>query len=220
LTFSNTKPDSGKSPKIDVTQLQTDFSEWARIWAINHTPMNNRNQGDHANVIFTLQTSDPGVTQDLDVLYIKNVVTNSTPAPGQPQLFVQIPKFLPTKDDPTAAPNAPMQLTFNSVNTSGPVYQSFLPGGYLLYFGSTSNIAVPITLVPAPTKILVAIATANNMNPPTLVPGGSFGGDIVTLPYDVWTTITNNSTFKINSNLNLSGPVVAYSFGWVAIALQ
>ena len=210
MTYSTTKPDRGPSPLIDVVQIQTNFAQFAAIFSsvsagifYNHTPINNKNQGDHESIIFSLQAADPGVTQNKDVLYSKNAASLSG---SQPQLFVQIPKFLPNEKDQTDAQNIPMQLTYNAVNTAGPQYQSFLAGGYLVYFGSTMNIAVNIVLSPAPTKILVAIATPNNMT--------TVGTPI---PYTVSTTIINNSTFKINSTLNGSGPVVPYSFGWVAI---
>jgi hypothetical protein len=204
MTYSFVKPDAGPSPKDDVVQIRTNFSQFATIFNGNHTALNASNAGDHEPVVFTLQSADPGVTQDLDVLYCKNA---SSQAGTQPQLFVQIPDFLPNHNDPTVTKNDPMQLTYNSVNTAGPVYQSFLPGGYLLFFGSTSNIAVNITLSPAPTKILVAIATPNTMT--------TVG---TPRPFFVSTQIVSNSTFKINSSLNIGGPVIAYSFGWVAIA--
>lgn len=204
MTYSFIKPDGGPSPKVDVVQIRTNFSQFATIFNGNHTALNNTNQGDHENVILTKQTADPGVTQDLDVLYCKDATSQ---AGTQPQLFIQIPKFLPNQFDTTQAENTPMQLTYNSVNTAGPVYQSFLPGGYLLFFGSTSNIAVNITLSPAPTKILIAIATPN-----TMTTAGT------PIPFNVSTTILTNSTFKINSTLNGSGPVIAYSFGWMAVA--
>jgi len=198
MTYSITKPDAGPSPEIDVVQIMTNFATFATGLSANHTELNDPNQGDHENVILTLQTDDPGVTQDLTVLYCKNAPSQ---AGTQPQLFVQIPKFLPTDNDSTNAPNEPMQLTYNSVNIAGPVYQSFLPGGYLIYFGSTTNITVPITLSPAPTKILVAIATPNNLkvSNPT--------------PFFVSTTILSNTQFMINSNATGT-----YSFGWMAIA--
>ncbi len=198
MTFSPIKPDSGPSPKIDVVQIQTDFSTYATIFAQNHSALNSQNQGDHEGIVLELQTQDPGVTNTYDVLYCKNAASH---AGTQPQLFVQIPKFLPNQNDSRNVENVPMQLTYNQVNTSGPVYQSFLPGGYLLYLGTTSNIAANITLSPVPTKILSVIATpyqvgANN------------------IPWDVNVFIVSNSQFKINS-FAASG---VYTFGFVAIA--
>jgi len=95
--------------------------------------------------------SDPGVTQDLDILYNKNA---DSVAGAQPQLFVQIPKFLPTNNDTTNADNIGMQLTYNQVNIAGPQYQSFLIGGYLIYIGSSLT-GVTVTLTPTPAEILM-----------------------------------------------------------------
>ena len=38
-----------------------------------------------------------------------------------------------------------MQLTFNSVNTAGPIYQRFLPGGYIVFIGSITQPPGPAT---------------------------------------------------------------------------
>lgn len=155
---------------------------------------------------FAVASLDPGVNNNFTALYPKNV----TAATGgtKPQLFIQVPKFLPTNEDSTNAPNIGMQLTCNQVNTAGPQYQSFLPGGYLIYWGTTNNIGTVITLSPAPSKILVAIATANTM---TTAGNG---------PFDVSTSVLSASTFRINSQLNVGGGVIAYSFGWYAIGVQ
>jgi len=205
MTYSPNKPDAGPSPSIDVSQIQTNFSQFDTIFSNNHTALNDLNQGAHEAVVFTLQVFDPGVTEDLAVLYSKNA---SSRAGTQPQLFAQIPTFLPTKQDTTAARNTGMQLTYNSVNTSGPIYHSFLPGGYILYSGVDSGVTVPsvqisdtIILSPAPTKVLIAIAT----------PVGQ-----------LWTVATaintvTNDRFTINSIGNGNGPAIPYSFVWIAI---
>jgi hypothetical protein len=205
MTYSPVKPDSGPSPKIDAPQIQTNFSKFASIFSktvigviYNHTAMNDSNQGDHESIILEKQLNDPGVTQNLDVIYCKDVTSKAS---IQPQLFVQIPKFLSNE-----IPNTPMQLTYNTVNIIGPnQFQSFLPGGYILYFGTTANIAVNITLVPAPTQILLANSTATNMT-----------AGLGAIPFDVSTTIISNDTFKINS----ATAVGAYTFLWMAIAKQ
>jgi len=213
MTYSPDKPDEGPSPAIDVVQIQTNFSQFASIFSNNHTALNDKNQGAHEGVILTRQLFDPGVTEDLAVLYAKNA---GSKAGSQLQLFVQIPKFLPTGQDTTNAKNVGMQLTYNSVNTAGPIYQSFLPGGYLLYQGSVSGNTTPNVLIadtvilsPAPTKILVAIATPNTMT--------SVG---IAIPFNVSTTINTvtNDRFVINSTGNASGGSIPYSFVWMAIA--
>lgn len=212
MTYSPNKPDSGPSPSIDVAQIQTNFSRFDAVFSNNHTALNDKNQGAHETVILLRQTADPGVTEDLAVLYAKNATSR---AGTQPQLFVQIPKFLPTPQDTTNAQNTGMQLTYNTVNTAGPIYQSFLPGGYLLYQGSVSGntapnvlIAQTVILSPAPTSILIAIATPNTMT--------SVG---TPTPFNVSTTINTltNDRFVINSTGNGSGGSIPYSFVWVAI---
>ena len=210
MTFSISKQDSGPSPKIDVTQIRVNFATYSTVFSVNHKPMTGsaNKQGDHDAVILERQTGDPGVQEDLCVLYNKNAPSK---AGLSPQLFVQIAKFLPNEFDPENAFNQGMQLTCNSVNTAGPVYQSFIAGGYLIYFGSTNDITADIVLSPAPTKILVAIATPNNFTSPG-----------TPIAYDVSTQIntSTNDRFKINSNLNYSGPSNPYTFGWFAIAVS
>lgn len=200
MNYSFIKPDAGPSPALDASIIQNNFSEFGTIFSNNHTALNLNNQGGHEKVILELQSADPGVSQDLAVLYAKNATSNLG---TQPQLFVQIPKFLPNQNDPNLVENVGMQLTYNTVNTAGPLFQSFLAGGYLIYFSSTSNIAVNITLSPAPTQILMVIATPNNTT-----------GGINPLPFDVSVQIINSNTFKINS----ASATGVYTFGWVAIA--
>jgi hypothetical protein len=217
MSYVTTKPDSGKSPDLDAPTIQGNFAAYAGIFGTNHVPINSALQGDHSNVIFENQSADPGVTNDYTVLYSKNAAAK-TGGP-QPQLFVQIPQFLPNAQDTRNAPNIGMQLTYNTVNTAGPQYQSFLVGGYILYFGvdsgttsgsgSTSNpIQDTITLVPAPTKILLAIA-----EPQTMTAVGT------PTPLNVGTQILGSTNqFKIFSNPGKGlVPGSAYSFGWLAI---
>jgi hypothetical protein len=143
-----------------------------------------------------IQTADPNVTEDLVGLYCKDAVSQ---AGTQPQLFAQIKKFLPTALDSTNAVNIPMQLTYNSVNTAGPQFQSFLVGGLLIFFGFTNNIAATITLSPSPSSLQLAIAIPTN-----------FAGAV---PNNVNTNITQPNKFKINSTTASAGDV----FYWVAI---
>jgi len=198
MTYSPLIPQGDLSPASQVVQVQTNFSTYQTGFNSNHVNLNTSGQGKHATIVLERQTSDPGVTEDLAVLYNKNAISNLG---TQPQLFLQIPKFLPNE-----VPNTPMQLTYNSVNTAGPIYQSFLSGGYLLYFGTITDITIPITLSPAPTKILMANATPN-----TMTTAGT------PIPFTVSTQILTTSSFKINSTLNAGGPVIAYSFTWIAV---
>jgi len=204
MTYTPIKPDSGPSPAVDTTYIRDNFAQFAAIFSstaggiiYNHTPINDRNQGDHEVVLLEKQATDPEVTENWATLYAKDANSN---AGIQPQIFARIQKFLPTNIDPRNAQNTPMQLTYNQVNTAGPVYQSFIPGGFLVYFGTTNNIAVPITVSPVPTSLFLAIAAPYNVTT----------GNI---PFDTTTEILSTSQFRINS-LSATG---VYTFGWVAI---
>lgn len=196
MTYSTTKPDGGPSPFLDVGQIQTNFSTFDTTFTVNHTPLNNMNQGDHEDVIFEKTLTSPVVNNNFDVLYARD----ATSAAGtEPQLFVKIPKFLPTKTDPTNATNAGMQLTYNQVNTAGPQYQGFFPGAFLFYSSTaTFPFGTTITLIPAPTKILTIIAATQNT--------------IITSPIKCSATILSSSTFKIDCSAP-GGTIL-----WMAIA--
>ncbi len=199
MTYSPIVPQSGPSPAATQAQIQTNFAEFALKLLVNHSAMNSKNQGDHEGIVLEKQTVDPGVVEDLVALYCKDVISQAS---TEPQLFAQIKKFLPTSIDGTPAPNTPMQLTYNTVDTVGPnQFQSFLPGGYLLHFGSTTATGT-ITLSPAGSAILMAIATPNNMTTsgtPT--------------PFTISTAIVNNSQFNIFSNAT-----GVFSITWLAIS--
>lgn len=207
--FNPLIPLPSESPDTSSSPVQVNFAQFAAIFSqnpsgviYNHMSLNDSNQGKHAAVLMENQSSDPGVMQDLTVLFNKNAPSASG---TQPQLFVQIPKFLPTSADPTDAKNISMQLTYNSVNTIGPQYQSFLPGGYLLYFGSTNTIGSAIVLSPIPTEILCAIAL------PTGVGNAKNGGATRTnVPYDSNVAVTQPKTVKINSSRAPSGATFYY----------
>lgn len=198
MTYSPITPQSQPSPAATQVQIQTNFSTFASIFALNHTALNTKNQGDHEDVILEALPSDPSVIDDLVSLYSKNAVAKSG---NQPQLFTQILKFLPTANDPNNPGNPGMQLTQSTINTVGPnQFQSFLPGNFMLYFGTvTANGTV--TLNPAPTTIHSVVAFSNN------VVGG--------LPTRVSVVVnqTTNASFDIFSNASGS-----FSFTWIAIA--
>mgnify|MGYP001599859939 FL=1 len=198
MTYSPKIPQGNQTPAGTQAFIQTNFSQYAAKFLVNHTAINSNKQGDHEAIVFEKQLVDPGVTEDLVALYCKDAISASS---TQPQLFFQILKFLPKFRDYTDAPNTPMQLTFDQVNTAGPVYQSFMAGAYLLYFGMTINIAVHIDLIPTPSVILSVIANPNNL--------------AAGIPFDVGVTVTAANSFKINSTT----AVGVYTFTWMAIAL-
>ncbi len=197
MTYDPSIPTDLPPPNVAVDKIRTNFSQYASVFDNNHVALNANNQGQHSNVLLQGQSSDPTVSGNFDSLYSKSITTNSSTSQ---ELFLRIPKFLPDKN------NTPMQLTFNSVNTAGPVYQSFMAGGYIVYFGETNNIAVPITLSPKPLKILCVIANGNKFT--------TVGTPV---PYDAQVVVNaNNFQFTITS-LNASG---VYRFSWFAIGSQ
>ncbi len=199
MTYSPITPQSQPSPAATQAQIQTNFAQYALKFLVNHSALNTKNQGDHEKVILEKQASDPGVTQDQVNLYCKDAVANSG---TEPQLFAQIRKFLPTPLDATDAPNIGMQLTQSTVNVVGPnQFQSFLPGGYLLHFGTTTATGT-ITLVPGGIRILMAIAIPNTMN----ISG-------TPTPFFISTAITASNAFKI-----FSDATGVFSITWLAIS--
>lgn len=190
MSYSIVKPDPGPSPFLDAPTIQGNFAAWATTFKKDHMDMNLRTQGDHKYVVMTNLVAGPPLVGDEDILFNKNA-TQATGGPTQPQLFVKIPVFLPTMADPTPSPvPIAMQLTYNQVNVAGPQFQSFLPGGYLLYFGSETNVVGSriVNLVPVPTKIIIAIATADKAG------AGNLAASIAT-------SINSASQFTIFSNV-------------------
>jgi hypothetical protein len=210
MTYDPNIPLNETPPKDSAVQIKTNFAQFAAIFSnlvagvnYNHMPFTS-NPGKHGAVIFQNQSADPGVTEDLDALYAKNATSNAS---TEPQLFAQIPKFLPTALDTTNAPNTPMQLTYNSVGTAGPVFYSFLSGGYLVYFGSVTAQAVSpatVTLAPIPKSLLIAVAMPNS------VETGSQHKAI-----KMSSNITSTSTFDVYS----TGFFGSYDFNWIAIGV-
>lgn len=201
MTYNPNIPTDLPSPSVAVNQLRTNFSQYANVFDNNHVAINDSNQGQHSTVIFQGQTVDPGVDNTFDAVYCKSVVAASG---TNQQIFVQIPQFLPNNQ-----PNLPQQLTFDVVNVAGPQYQTFLPGGYLMYFGVaavvTQGVAIPITINPLSSGLILALANANNLF-----------SVITNQPDDVTTQVTGPNSFTITSVLGIAG----HTFSWVAIAIQ
>lgn len=206
MTYNPNVPIVDVPPNEQTASMATNFAQFAAIFSsqvgnviYNHTPINAFKQGQHEAVIMEANATDPGSILEMAILY--NKVASSNQGSAQ-QLFAQIPKFLPTSLDPNTGTTAGMQLTCSQVNTTGPTqFQSFLPGGYTLYFGTTTEANLTITLSPAPTKILTVIAYSNLLvgSPPN--------------PRGVNVTSVTSSSFTLFTN----GPVVSCNFTWLAI---
>lgn len=206
MTYDPKVPEIQESPKTSCVPIQENFLNFSTAFSNlitgvvhGHINLNDFNKGKHAAVMFQRQTIDPDVTLDLTTLYAKNA---ASAAGTHIQLFSRILKFLPTEQDTTDASNTPIQLTYDKVNTGGPQYQSFLPGGYILYFGSQTNIANSIALSPTPSEILSVMSMATDTR-------GISGTPAV----DSSVEVTQPNIFKINSFFGAS-----QTFLWLAIA--
>lgn len=180
MTYDPSQPRVSDSPAVSAPFIQTNFAEYAAIFSrlvagviYNHMPFNAQHQGKHAAVLLENQSADPGVTQDLTILYNKNATSAVS---TEPQLFAQIPKFLPTPQDTDPGPNIGMQLTYNNVDTAGPQYHSFLIGGYLIYIGEILPVVgnVTVTLVPTPSEILTVQQMLGSTVPVTVTQPNKF----------------------------------------------
>lgn len=211
--YDPNQPENLPAPNTGVFSVRDNFSAYATGFNKNHVALNASNQGKHGNVILQQQSSDPSVEGGFDSLYGKSVTSNSSTSQ---ELFARIPQFL-TVDKP----NTPEQLTFNVVNTTGtPLYQSFLPGGYVLYFGTVTNNVVNtpltsvITLSPAPSKIVCAIA-----NPTRLALVSGAGTLLAPQKVNVVLSTTNTAQFTIFAVAPGTGLSVG-DITWIAIAKQ
>ncbi len=206
MTYDPNSPLPTFAPKDSVVQIKTNFNQFAGIFSAlsggvnyNHMPLNDSNQGLHGAVIFQNQSVDPDVTEDQVDLYSKNVTSAVS---TEPQLFSKIQKFLPNKYDTTTAENTPIQLTYDTVNIAGPTaFQSFLPGGYLLYFGSVVTFTPPnsittVTLTPVCTEIVCVQA----------FPTSTISSEAAKR----YVTITGANTFNIVSSNALNGTTFVY----------
>ncbi len=193
--YNPTIPQDNPPPVIATAAIKANFKAYNTIFANNHVAMNDSNQGKHTNVIFQQQTQDPEAT-NFDAIYCK---ANPSSSGTNLQMFLRVPAFLPNSQA-----NLPQQWTFNKVNTAGPQFQSFLPGGFVMYFGNITSVPTTITLSPTPSQIVCAIANAN-----------AFANGGTGAPLDVETQVLTASTFKITSQS--TGP---YNISWIAIAIN
>ena len=201
MTYDPTIPLVTASPKNSAAPIQVNFSQFNSVFSstvaniiYNHTPFTNSLPGKHGATIFQNQTADPGVTDNLTVVYAKEAPSAVNPTPGIPELFLQIPKYLPNEQ-----PNTPMQLTYSTVSTTVP-YQSFMAGGYVVYMGSTTTAATPIVLTPAPSSILIVLADTQVLNG--------------TVPWGVTAEVTQPATFRLHTQ---SGSPANMLVLWFAI---
>ena len=217
MTFDPNIPVGDLSPATQQPQVKTNFSTFPAIFAsssggvnYNHTAINLSNQGKHEAIIITQQTVDPVITNNYVALYAKNAVQASGNAL---EIFERIPQFNPN------IPNNPIQLTYNVVNIAGPQYQSFLPGGYILYNGSVSGTATnantlvfTITVTPTPSAGLTPIAASNTAS--------SRSSALNFIGCAISTQVISVNQFKIfmESPYSTLNPMAPFTLTWMALA--
>lgn len=202
MTYDPNEPQDLPPPVVATVQMRINFAQFQSIFSNNHVAINQSNQGKHFKAVFEQQSTDPGVTSNYVAVYAKSVTNNIG---TEPQAFIQIPKFLPNSQE-----NLPEQISYHQVNTTGvPVYQTFLPGGYVMYFGTVTAVPVTITLLPACKKIASVVVVANDL---TVI--GS-----TTSPMNVYASNITANSFEINSGTLVIGPPTPH-FSWMAIGIQ
>ncbi len=206
MTYDPNIPQDLPSPSVIVDKIRLNFSQYADVFDNNHSPLNNSNQGKHTNVILQEQIMDPEVVGGFDSLYGKSVTATSSISD---QVFVRIPKFLPDNK-----PNNPMQLTCSTVKTSAQ-FQTFIAGGYLVYFDtipSANAINTIVSLSPAPSEILCVIPNPTKL---VFIPSAP----TVKFPTPIAVTIIDNFRFRIEAPFPNSAQQTG-NINWIAIARQ
>ncbi len=208
MTYNPNQPSSSSSPTSSVASIRTNYAIFASIFSnqvlginYNHMPLNDVNQGKHAAVMMLNVGVPYPASLSGTVLGLKSV--NTVGAGNHPQLFVKVPRFLPTTLDTTPQPQtSEMQLTYNVVNLAGPIFQSFLPGGYILYMATTTTTGSNITVTPTPTKIVMVQAVCQATR-------------VSKIPFQCNVTVTQPDKFLITSD----APALS-NFRYMVIAQQ
>jgi hypothetical protein len=139
-------------PKL-LSNFQTIFS----VFTKNHVNLNasdpGKLQGMHTVLILREQTGDPATAIDQVALYVKSVSSST-------MLF-----YRPSNNQ------TPIQLTYPSISTGLqstnpdvflPQQYSFMPGPFVIYFGTISiNDGQIVTLLPATTLVFVSVIQKN-----------------------------------------------------------
>lgn len=203
MTYIPGIPQDTPPPAEIAAQIRQNFTTFGTSFAADHSAMNSRNQGKHEATYMQSQSVDPDITGDFVGVFAKVVLSAAGPFEA---LFAKIPQFLPNDE-----PNTPQQLTYFTTNTAGPIYQSFLPGGYVLYLGSTTTNPTVINLSPVPSELLCVIAQSNTM---------TTAGDQIAVDVSVTPTPGNPAQFTINSAIAGTASALTFRFSWLAIARQ
>ena len=120
--FNPAIPVGTDAMQLSCQQLRGNFTQIFNAFAENHLPLNDGNQGMHSQLELVQQSGDPTTGSDEVALYSKSGTGS------QPQIF-----FMP------ASSGTPIQISNNKVISTGPYYQSFMAGPYVVLFGKVLN---------------------------------------------------------------------------------
>lgn len=183
MTYDVNIPSEEQSPSVSQPGIKINYFEYDRIFKLNHMEMNNDNEGNHSFVIFKNQSSDPSVIPPVGTLFgkIGSGVANSA------NVFFKTSKFLPNQE------NTAELLTFNVAANIIDQYQSFMMGGYIVYFGigltplaGSNTITFAFGAIPVCTKTVFISVSYAGFN----------------LPVDSYTNSSFNVTVPFATSLN------------------
>lgn len=129
--FDDNIPNGTDAMQLSCPQLRGNFEQIYNAFSENHVPITTANDifsGMHTELQMTTQ-SDPATLIDEVALYSK------TGTGGQPQIFFR-----------GRSSGNIIQLSYQNVISTGPYYQSFIAGPYILLFGKLLQISNGTTI--------------------------------------------------------------------------
>lgn len=125
IPFDDNIPNGTDAMQLSCPQLRSNFEQVYNAFAENHIPITTPNDifsGMHTELQMTSQ-SDPTTLSNEVALYSK------TGTGSQPQIFFR-----------GLSSGNIIQLSYQNVISTGPYYQSFIAGPYILLFGKITGI--------------------------------------------------------------------------------
>ena len=177
IPYTQNIPDDTHNPSVDQPDMETNTNSIAQILDVDMIGFAQANGGRHKKVTYQVQGAAPACIAGQYIEYSKAVLGGGT------ELFA-------IKDALAA-----VQMTRGLAGAAGAGFYSFLPGGFLIQWGTAAFVAggAPITFPVPFTANPFVTATCNTSN-------ASFGASIV---------IVDNTKMKVYMN----GPTAS----WIAI---
>lgn len=145
FTYNNNIPDGPNNPSVDQPKMQVNTQSINSILNVDMIGFGDVNGGWHRQVTYVDQMTDPGSASGQYRTYSKL-------SSGQSELFLQ-------KD----AVSTPIQLTRGTPAVIGNGSFSYLPGGFLIQWGSvtasghTATVTFPVSFTSAPTSVTASV---------------------------------------------------------------